>query len=472
MVKRDLRSREEILRSHLWDKLRANPNAADLSIGAIRVADQFFEFCKGRGIRDLSAEHVLAFDPWKSPSRLARLLTALRALYGLEHPATHVVERARQAKCRAHRAKKQSDSSKTKHLVRASCSVSNAELPAHWLQTLERLAAGQQVRGRGAALSSVRNMRNYARQLVFAARENGAPEDFDLQSLKAYHAALEERGLRSSSMEIQFRFLGRLAFFVGADADICRKISAATAYHRGKRLLASKRKEDQFLKLPDLGEIFLLADRLQSEGLRASHATVRNTKLVDAAVLTFLSLVPLRNEDTVLRWGKHISLVARPEDEWIYRIDTSVSKTHVNFQGFLHPILNPFLEAILLQGQHEAFLPRIRAEAIRRQAPVFPKSTGEPRNARSLSRRWAVHFGMGSHIARTHLHTVLGQMGPAGVEAALSLCAQRSIQTRIEYQAEAYHNVLIRRGQASLVSTLPKDLVAAHLRDLLGSAHE
>lgn len=36
-MKRDLRTRDEILGSHLWDKLRAHPNAADLSIGAIRV---------------------------------------------------------------------------------------------------------------------------------------------------------------------------------------------------------------------------------------------------------------------------------------------------------------------------------------------------------------------------------------------------------------------------------------------------
>ncbi|WP_141104857.1 hypothetical protein [Thioclava sp. IC9] len=306
-------------------------------------------------------------------------------------------------------------------------------------------------------------MQNYARQLVFTARESGTPEDFNLQSLQAYHAALEERGLRSSSIEIQFRFLGRLAFFVGADADICRKISAATAYHRSKRLLARKKKEDQFRRLPDIGEIFMLADCLKSEGSRASHATVRNTKLVDAAALTFLSLVPLRNKDTVLLWGKHISLVAQPEGEWVYRIDTRLSKTLVNFNGFLHPILNSFLEAVLLQGRHEAFLPRLRAEAIRRQAPVFPKSTGEPRNAQSLSRRWAVHFGMGSHIARTHLHTVLGQMGPEGVEAALSLCAQRSFQTRKEYQAEAYYDALIRQSQVSLASTLPREMVRAHL---------
>lgn len=469
-MKRDLRTREEILSSHLWDKLRAHPNAADLSIGAIRVADQFFEFCDSRGIRDLTAEHVLAFDPCKSPSRLARLLTALRALYGLEHPATHVVERARQAKCRAHRAKKRSDRSKTKHLVQASCSLSSAELPAHWLQTLEGLAAGQRIKGRAAALSSVRNMRNYARQLVFAAREDGAPEDFELRSLTAYHAALEERGLRSSSIEIQFRFLGRLAFFVGADADICRKISAVISYYRGKRLLERKRKEDQLLNLPDLGEIFWLADRLKSEGSRAAHATIRNTKLVDAAVVTFLSLVPLRNEDTVLRWGKDISLVANPKGAWIYQIDTRISKTLVNYNGILHPILNSFLEAVLLQGRHEAFLPRLRAEAIRRQAPVFPKSTGEPRNAQSLSRRWAVNFGMGSHIARTRLHTVLGQMGPEGVEAALSLCAQRSVQTRKEYQAEAYHYALIRQGQVSLASTLPREMVETHLRATLGRA--
>jgi len=409
-------------------------------------------------------QDVLAFDTTKSPSRLAKLRNAFRELYGIKHPAMHVVERARKAKCRARRRAKQKNDLKGSFIARARCSVPTEELPDCWLKTLELLTSGQRVRGRSAAPSSVVSMRNSARQLIFSAKEQRIAGGFDLRSLRAYHKALEARGLRSSSIEIQFAALRRLAYSVGEEPDTLEMISDVIAHHRAKRLLARKRKEDKYARLPNLKDTFEIANWLLVSGSVEPHATKRNTMLTDAAALAFLSIIPLRNKNTVLRWGEHISILDRPIDNWIYRIDTKITKTLVDFGGKIHPILNPFIEALLLQGQHEAFLPRLRCEAIARRAPVFPTTTGQPRDAGSLSRRWAIHFDVGSHIARTRVHTILGQMGREGTLSALALCAQRSLQSRNEYLAETRNADLMQSSQEALGSMLPKDLIALRLQ--------
>jgi len=68
-------------------------------------------------------------------------------------------------------------------------------------------------------------MQNAARQFIFSARECGAPEGFNRRSLQAYYKAIEARKLRSSTIEIQFSALHRLAYLVGEEPDTLKMIS-------------------------------------------------------------------------------------------------------------------------------------------------------------------------------------------------------------------------------------------------------
>ena len=66
-------------------------------------------------------------------------------------------------------------------------------------------------------------------------------------------------------------------------------------------------KEGRLADLADLVDIFSLAHRLLNEAPAETDFTQRATLFTDAGALALLSLIPFRNEDTVLRWGDHVT---------------------------------------------------------------------------------------------------------------------------------------------------------------------
>lgn len=463
---RDTRLRGEILSGPNWIKLYTLPAAKTLQLKDLRLADRFFDYCTDRGLTDIRIDHIFDFDTSSSPTSLKRLRDTLRSLYGLQHPISHLVDQARQIRCRAHRIKKERTGQRRKSARRPRFSVPSCELPKNWRTVLDDLEAGKRVAGRKRAVSTVRNMRNYARQLIWSARKAGLPDEISIATLSAYDRDLSQRGLRATSCAMQFGFLGMFAKFVQPDADIVDAIREVTSEYRILGIGSTSLREGRFAKLGSIDVLFEHAYTLLDKGLSEKHSTKRVALLVDAAAIAFLTLIPLRNADSVLRWGEHLSIDASYKDDWIYRIDTSISKTLVDFGGKLHPILNPFLEALLLQGRHPAFLQRRLAEAIANSEPVFPLSNGNARSSNNLSRRWHARLGTGSHIARSQVHTILGALGPRGVCSALALCAQRSYATRVHYQDVSLDHALKRESQRKLSTMLPSDLVSQRLEGL------
>lgn len=461
---RDTRSRDAILAADHWSKLRSNSYSETMQVTLLRQADQFFRFCIDRGLNDIKVEDVMDFDPYSSPSSLQRLRDTLRALYGLQHPITHVIDHARRKKCRAHRLKTGRSGLRRAMQKQAKLSVPSSELPATWQNILDELQSGQRIRRRKCAPSIAKNMRSYARQLIWSARNAGLPDEISIATLGAYDADLTARGLRPSSCTMQFGFIGQLAFFLRLDDDLQEAIKEVAGHYRRSVHDVPPMRQARFAQLPAISTLFEIAYDLLDMGLLEDHSTMRATYLVDAGAIAFLTLIPLRSADTVLRWGEHLTVNVDSPDDWRYRIDSSISKTSVDFGGDLHPILNTFLEALLLQGRHEAFLPRLRAEAIANCDPVFPKSSGRARSALNLSRRWRARLGTGSHIARTQAHTLLGALGPKGVNSALNLCAQRSFETRRHYQDASLHLTLMSESQERLSATLPIELIAERMK--------
>lgn len=169
-----------------------------------------------------------------------------------------------------------------------------------------------------------------------------------------------------------------------------------------------KLKEARLARLPDMKDIFELAFDCLNQGDLESSPYAKKVLYVRAAALALLSLIPLRNEDTVLLWGEHISFVGVN-----YRINAAISKTNDSLKGKLNILLTPFFDRLILLGRDRRMLPQLRKEAELRRAPVFPKSDSSARSAQGLSRIWAKVLGTGSIISRTRVHTLLGELGRA-----------------------------------------------------------
>jgi len=381
---------------------------------------------------------------------LQRLRDGLRSVYGQEHPIVHAVEDARSAKNKVYYQMTGPKPTVGQGKRPRKYSIPTSELPTQWLDALARLERGESMEGRRPALASVTNMRVQACSLLWAARREDLVEEFSLETLQAYDRALDARGTRASTRSISFRWLRMLGSFVGVDDTVLGHARGVAAFYDRLASLELPIKEERLAGLPDLAAIFQQASDLLEKAKTETHLTQRATLYTDAGALTLLSLIPFRNQDTVLFWGKHMIY-----EDGRYHLEKSITKTSATFTGKLHHILHPFIDALILRGRHEAFLPQLRAAAIREEAPVFPKSDGAARSANGLSQRWKKRVGTGSVINRTRIHTLLGELGPEGVRAALSLCAQRSYRTSEHYQADSLARNEMRDSQALLNATLP-----------------
>lgn len=202
------------------------------------------------------------------------------------------------------------------------------------------------------------------------------------------------------------------------------------------------------LKFGKLDDLPRLSDtwRLGSDLLRKSNkSTRRQTKLrllSEATILALWTLLPLRLADGQLLWGEHVRWTGHG-----YRVDIDTQKADVPLRGMLHPILTPFLDALVLNGMDPAYLETMRERAIAQGLPLF-RGTTDTMYARTYpSTVWAAHMGTGAHISRSRVHTELGKLGPEGVEAALALSAQSDPRSRKFYQGLAVAAAMTARGQ-------------------------
>ena len=297
-----------------------------------------------------------------------------------------------------------------------------------------------------------------------SARDAGLADEVSLDTIRAYDASLEDRALRATSALIYFASLRMFGVLIGADAELLDDLTDLLAHYEKAAKSLVKIKERKLADLPDLGKVFDRANELLDKAAANTDRRETLTLYVDAAAITFLSLIPLRNQDTVLHWGEHIRYIGDddPEDWSLaghkepasYYLDLRTSKRDVKLSGPLARILTPFFDALILQGRDERLLPQLRREAMTARAPVFPKARGKARGVDSLSDRWRAQFGVGSGLSRTRIHTMLGNLGEHGVRAALALCAQQSPRTAPWYQAKSLARRQMRGSQDMI-----KDLV-------------
>ncbi|WP_295046781.1 hypothetical protein [uncultured Paracoccus sp.] len=443
---RDDRTRNAILRENRWGPFRSIDATRTMPMIQLRALDRFLVFCERRG-RGTETEDFLAFVADQNSSMLLRTLReGLEELLTPAHPAVMAAEQARSLKeaDRYRRRKPQPTAKdKTRPLI---ASVPRDELPADWITLFETLLAGKRCRGRKLAAKSVENMTGAARQLVRAARDHGLPDEISLDTLGAYDITLEARGVRASSRQILFVSLYTLAKRLGVEDDLLADLGDLVGHYTRAAKREVKVKEARLADLPDLQTIFDRANAFLDQAPKVLDRRRRITLYVDAAAMAFLSLVPLRNKDTCLYWGREIRYIGGDDPaEWglddhgepvAYYLDLRTSKTDSALSGPLAPILTPFLDALILRGRDERMLPDLRDAIMRSQPPVFPKSNGDVRSVRNLSSRWREQLGTGCVISRTRIHTLLGALGEHGRRAALALCAQRSPRTAKWYEAD------------------------------------
>jgi len=447
--------------------LRADPLMApyrdlaafgEVPLEDLRVLARFLAFAEAQGITVPSEADYLAFAADTASSRRLRSLKAALDALLPGNPAVHVVLAG------AIDRKSPPKPSRAGQAPRppAARRVDAAELPEAWRKLLQRMRLGAMPLHQAApAASVIDSMEDVLREYAHIQREAGAEVAITIEGVRRYeasraaHAAAREdpayqaQGDRPATRHTAIMRLRKFGEGLGIEPLVLAALRHHEACLRRDLGTVVPLKFGRLDKLPGLAATWGLAADLLAQSAAAPRRQTRLRLLTEAAVVAIWSLLPLRLGDGQLLWGRDMRF-----DGDRYRVDIETRKEEEPLRGALHAVLTPFLDALILRGMDPVWLPQMRERAMAEELPLFRARNGRQLAASYPSGVWRQHFGTGAHIARTRVHSELGQLGPEGVEAALALNAQRDPRTAAHYQSEAVDRALRSQGQDMVDSLL------------------
>jgi len=333
--------------------------------------------------------------------------------------------------------------------------VPAAELPEAWRKLLQRMRLGAMPLHQAApAASVIDSMEDVLREYAHVQREAGAEVAITIEGVRrletsrAAHAraredpAYQAHGDRPATRHTAVMRLRKFGEALGLEPLVLSALRHHETCLRRDLGTVVPLKFGRLDNLPGLAATWGLAVELLAQSEAAARRQTKLRLLTEASVVAIWTLLPLRLGDGQLFWGRDMRF-----DGARYSVDIDTHKEEEPLRGKLHKVLTPFLDALVLRGMESIWLADMRERAVTEEMPLF-RAVDERQLAASYpSSVWRQHFGTGAHIARTRVHSELGQLGPEGVEAALVLNAQRDPRTAAAYQSEAVARALRRHGQ-------------------------
>lgn len=427
------------------------PSFGVVSLEDLRVLSRFLAFAEARGVTVPTEADYLGFVADVRSSRRLRSLNSALDILLPDNPAVHVVVAAAIARKSPVRPLKAGEISRPPAARR----LAVTDLPESWQSLLRKLRLGAlPMRQAAPAASVIDGMEDTLREYARVQRDAGAPIMITVEGVRRFeasraaHAAAREnasyhaQGNRPATRHTATMRLRRFGEALGLDPLLLAVLRNHENTLRQQLGTVVPLKFGRLDSLPDLAATWSLAANLLAQSATSVRRQTRLRLLNEAVVLALWTLVPLRLRDGQLMWGRDIRFEAGR-----YRINIVTSKEEEPLQRALHVVLTPFLDALVLRGMSENWLDELRRRALNDGSPLFRDVDGRQLVASYPSKVWRQHLGTGAHIARTRVHSELGQLGPEGVTAALALNAQRDARTAAAYQSAAVAVASHRRSQ-------------------------
>lgn len=446
-----VRMRSEILQAEWWLSFLPQSRMDNLHIHEVSRLDEWLRYLHERRIRfPKSHDYVEFAGKWATEVPL----TALKATFEkLEIPQIPCVAVELDLAISALRARRFGSGRKVRSSWPLEKSVSSSALPTEWQNILAGVEAGG---GEGTPLSPgfLPTVETALRTLCFCCQDLELPCEINRGTALALVNELKGRGTTNATIEINISALRRFAEVLGLDRGIMADLrNIEQDFFRKKQADIPKK----FARLEELGSVDGVLGRaidLLAASRKERSLELRVAKLNAAATLALFSLIPLRVKDTNLLWGVHVTHTGQR-----YWLDIRTSKCGTEFHGEVCDFVTPFLDALLLRGCDETYLGMKRQEALQSKQALFAHANGRHMSNRRVANLWQLHIECGPQIARSVVHTELGQMGRKGVEMALSLCAQRDSRTARFYQGKAMHDALLLEANGLLLSGFSNDII-------------
>lgn len=444
MKKPDRRTVPEILQHARWDSIIATLNLSEVAVDHLRILDDFLAFVEERqltSIWSLRVSDFLSFDDsYQSANRLRRLKHGMQSVFPGQ-PAILVLTDA--IRWKEASARKPGVSKSRRRELKVSIPVE--ELPGAWKAALEDMEAGFDRGGVVApSLDMIPTYRMKLRQFAWSARKAGLPEEFSADAVIAYARDMRERSLVAATQLASFSALKKSARYVAANREVLELLSELMRKSEEQARKAPKKKYENLQKT-GYSPVAIVdqADELLKEARSLTCPRSQQARWNTAAALALFSVLPVRLADTRFNFGEHLS--------WrggVYELHLTLSKDGEYYDAEIDPRLNRFIDALILRGCDEVWLPQMREDCMNSNRSLFIRNDGEGVGYDYISDCWRTVFGTGEHIARTILHTFLGiELGAAGTDMALAANGQKSPKTAAAYQDEMVAKARRLQGQ-------------------------
>lgn len=330
------------------------------------------------------------------------------------------------------------------------------ELPSAWQAALRR--AAQELPGKKAgapARAILRRTREKLCQLAWSAREAGLVPDLTEEVVRQYLEDLETRlrirphGIRWATMRATVEELYRFARYTEVTSEddrkyLMKRLSRYEFFERGQdplKFTALLETRNTTLSVLDQ------ADAILERAARENEPEVRHRLRNAGAILGLYSIVPLRNADAELIFGKTL---VWESGTWV--IDTPIQKTMAHSPEHLVVPLEPefsrYVDAVVLGDFDPRHLPELRERAVRSGRPLIVHLDGSWPSPTYIPRIFKERTGNSFTTTRTMLHTDQSiSRGEAGTRDAMVMAHQTSPKTAQKYQEKRIRQVAINRVQ-------------------------
>ena len=432
-------SRLTILSKPHWQAVASNPQLAALSLDELRALDSLIEFMRDHSCAPLGAGD---FRVWARLSGgIDALQHAQRAIIqtdGTSSAQLPALEEAMQAlkTCKAFAA----ISREPRREYERKISVAPEELPKAWQAQLTEIRGRRDDGAIRIQDDLLLRMTQKLCQYAWYAQEHGFEVKLDIVGLRAFYGyettrlSIRGEGLRPATIKATFGDIRDFMRFSKAyDKKLVKEVVKLLKKLQDQADVVTSQKYAALANI-DPTTIVPRASQILAQASTAKTAPDRHIKRNRAMALALPPLTPLRREWHELRYGMHVV--------WAngrYRLrDYKLRKTRHKigreiYPGSVHPSVQHFVDATLLQDDDPKYLDVLRAKAEAEEWPLFLHPNGIDVAPNYVSQVWSSEFGTGAHICRTMVYDILFAIGEEETRGGMLLNDHFSRQTTKKY---------------------------------------
>lgn len=435
-------TRHQILAKPHWQPNAASPILLSLPLAELQSLDSLVEFMSEHGCTELTPSdcHVWARLN-EDAAAIEHVIAAMIKTDGPEAPPLAPLRSAAQKLTAC--ARFAGISRKPRRDYVRKISIYPDDLPLSWQNHLADILDRRDDGDIKLAPDLYDRMTRKLCQYGWYLRENDMPLDFEIPSLRAFYAfettRISNRGAPLSTSTIIATFADLRDFLRFSKVYPKRLIKELNKLLKKLRDRADVETAQKFEALAaiDITTIHPRAEAILAEVAKQTNPANRVIKRNRALAIAVPPLTPLRREWHDLRFGRDLVW-----NEGRYRLrDYKLRKTrHLigreEYPGSVHPSVQHFVDARLLQDDDTKYLDALREKAEEQEWPLFVHPDGALVAENYVSQVWSSEFQTGAHICRSIVYDVVFAISEDATLAGMLMNDHTSQQARKKYTGD------------------------------------